>query len=73
MNMDEATRATRKYKVWRLSNFNWAVDGKEYLLHEEAQAACDRLNLLAVLEAIRDALMQEQGIDTKQERCIYDI
>lgn len=41
MNIDEAARATRKYQVFG--------DGGS-----EAQIACDRMNLLAVLEAIRE-------------------
>ena len=84
MNIDEAARATRKYwsaPHWEYQDVYFAHHagcdpenvGALYGSWAEAQAACDRLNLLAVLEAIRDALMQEQGIDTKQERCIYDI
>lgn len=65
MNIDEAARATRGYFV--MPGQEGDPDGL-YVLHEddssvemrfssydEAQAACDRMNLRAVLEAIRDA------------------
>ena len=39
----------------------------------EADAEQPMKRAQLVVTAIRDVLMQEQGIDTKQERCIYDI
>ena len=65
MNIDEAARATRKYwsaPHWEYQDVYFADHagcdpenvGALYGSWAEAQAACDRLNLLAVLEAIRD-------------------
>lgn len=65
MNIDEAARATRKYwsaPHWKYQDVYFADHagcdpenvGALYGSCAEAQAACDRLNLLAVLEAIRE-------------------
>ena len=65
MNIDEAARATRKYwsaPHWEYQDVYFADHaggdpenvGALYGSCAEAQAACDRLNLLAVLEAIRE-------------------
>lgn len=61
MTIDEAAKATRRYAVWCNTQNTWAigVHGRakaEFSLSklEEAQAACDRLNLIAVLEALRE-------------------
>ena len=63
MNIDEAARATRKYwsaPHWEYQDVYFADHagcdpenvGALYGSWAEAQIACDRLNLLAVLEAI---------------------
>ena len=64
MNIDEAARATRKYSVVPpiLGNEYWRVIQHSDPTYTEvcfnspydAQAACDRMNLRAVLEAIRE-------------------
>lgn len=65
MNIDKAARATRKYwsaPHWEYQDVYFADHagcdpenvGALYGSCAEAQAACDRLNLLAVLEAIRE-------------------
>ena len=68
MNIGDAARATRKYSVYHAPGEHyWIVSPapsvsqmrdfriKAALPSErEAQAACDRLNLIAVMEAIRD-------------------
>ena len=83
MNIDEAAKATRKYEFAE----NWIYDHWEYSVHlvendyqriaiykdqDEAIAACDRLNLIAALEAIREpseamqkAAMDRDGFDTE--------
>ncbi len=73
MNIDEAARATRKY--W--SAPHWEYQDTYFAAHEgydpenvgelygscaEANAACDRMNLRAVLEAIREP--SEAMVDT---------
>lgn len=65
MNIDEAAKATRKYEFAE----NWIYDHWEYSVHlvendyqriaiykyqDEAIAACDRLNLIETLKAIRE-------------------
>lgn len=65
MTIDEAARATRRYMAH--DEFTWGEssvvldDGtdngklvEKFTSDEQAQAACDRLNLIAVLEAIRE-------------------
>lgn len=61
MSIGESAKATRRYVFWRSSDDFWSVgiDGignavAQFRSPVEAQAACDRLNLLAVLEAIRE-------------------
>lgn len=64
MTISDAARATRRYAVWRRSGAAFVVSGAPVDLtlpdlptfrkRSEAEAACDRLNLLAVLEAIRE-------------------
>lgn len=66
MNIDEAARATRAFfysswnglwdaKVWQVfTSSEHVAASKGFSSRDEAQAACDRLNLRAVLEAIRD-------------------
>ncbi len=59
MSIDKAALATRKYVVGHNGGW-WIVDTMENISrltsHDEAdaQAACDRLNLAAVLRAIRE-------------------
>ena len=60
MNIDEATRATRKYQ-WVCHDGEWFVEGTTvpesvgpFETLQEAACACDRLNLLAVLACIRE-------------------
>lgn len=63
-DLTEAARATRKYEVTMTKNdqsgdvFWNAVRGSTHIYQfncrDEAQAACDRLNLLAVLKALRE-------------------
>ena len=63
----EATRATRKWQctpgnvVYSLSTDGVRVCATQ----EEARAACDRLNLLAVLEALREP---SEGMVTAAEK-----
>lgn len=65
MSIDEAARATRRYMAH--DEFTWgessvvlddATDNgklvEKFTSDEQAQAACDRLNLIAVLEAIME-------------------
>lgn len=56
--IDDAARATRRYAVGdALPRFVIDNEGpwiNRYATAEEAQAACDRLNLAAVLRAIRE-------------------
>ena len=60
MSIDDAARATRKYFVSHNPYDGWIVRdvGGEIIRYDEdmqdAQAACDRLNMIAVLEAIRE-------------------
>lgn len=64
MTIADAARATRKYFVARrpmpggMGGFSvydrTAKPAGVFRTEDEAQAACDRLNLLAVLEAIRE-------------------
>ena len=68
MNIDEAARATRKYSVyhapgehyWIVSSAPSVSQMRDFRIkaalpsEREAQAACDRMNLLAVLEAIME-------------------
>ena len=76
MNIDEAARATRKYwsaPHWEYQDVYFADHagcdpenvGALYGSWAEAQAACDRLNLLTVLEAIREpnTVMLCAGVD----------
>ena len=62
MNIDDAARATRWYWISGSTSCDgWIImddvrrlpGGREYATSEEAQAACDRMNLRAVLDAIR--------------------
>lgn len=53
MNLTEAARATRKYFVTDSGEIALTVDVIRRD-RAEAQSACDRLNLAAVLEAIRE-------------------
>lgn len=61
--IDEALKATRNnYVVWDDSYNLWGIRSGENIKYqqyppitrEEAQAECDRLNLIAVLRAIRE-------------------
>lgn len=54
MNIDKAARATRKYKMEWMAFDNGSVIEFFSSDSPDNQAACDRLNLRAVLEAIRD-------------------
>ncbi len=66
MNIDKAAWATRAFfysswnglwdaKVWQVfTSSEHVAASKGFSSRAEAQAACDRLNLLAVLEAIRE-------------------
>ena len=54
MNVDEAARATRKYKMEWMACDNGSVIEFVSSDSPDNQAACDRLNLIAVLEAIRE-------------------
>lgn len=64
MSIDEAARATRRYGVspdkesddWHA--VDWGEDGHVVISFtdpDEAQAACDRLNLAAMLKALQEA------------------
>lgn len=64
MTIDEAARATRAY--FRSGKAVLTSDGTtvtKRITGDEAQAACDRLNLIAVLEAIMEpiAFMRSAG------------
>lgn len=62
MSIDEAAKATRRYAVTRTDFAEWVVGTAEpygtefprFQSFDEAQSTCDRLNLRAVLEAIRE-------------------
>ena len=63
MNLTEAARATRKYYVMGDGRGNYRVcdhnnleeyDDLRFTSDEEVYSFCDRLNLAAVLEAIRE-------------------
>jgi len=65
MDINEAAKATRKYAVWCSDIRTWAVgiNGSgaavvNFQSLDEAMSACDRLNLIAVLEAIREPSMK---------------
>lgn len=82
MNIDEAARATRKYKMSFIygcgkgpSGIAVCMEGEDddyikmFSGTAEAQTACDYLNLLAVLEAIREpsAEMNRAGYDAFED------
>lgn len=66
MNVDKAARATRAFftagwndiwdaKVWQVfTSSEHVAASKGFSSRDEAQAACDRMNLLAVLTCIRE-------------------
>lgn len=54
MNIDDAARATRKYKMEWMACDNGSVIEFVSSDSPDNQAACDLLNLRAVLAAIRD-------------------
>jgi hypothetical protein len=56
MSIDDAARATRRYVPFLTVNGWVAHDRPQWIssVPPEAQAACDRLNLAAVLRAIRE-------------------
>ena len=55
MSIDEAAGATRRCGVEASIRGGFYIVGGQCFAHlEEAKAACDRLNLIAVLEAIRE-------------------
>ena len=64
MNIDEAARATRGFyiewnglkdaQVWQVFTSEHVAASRGFNSRDDAQAACDRLNLIAVLEAIRE-------------------
>ena len=67
-DLAEAARATRRYEVVGINLDYYVIPRRARIWHpidetisvagplraEEAQAACDRLNLIAVLEALRE-------------------
>jgi hypothetical protein len=53
MTIKDAVKAMRAHRVHIYADF-CLVDGVRYDALDAAQAACDRLNLLAVLEAIME-------------------
>lgn len=63
MNVDEAALATRAFyiewnglkdaKVWQVFTPEHVAASRGFNSRDDAQAACDRMNLRAVLEAIR--------------------
>lgn len=64
MSIDEAARATRRYVAEGHYVHNTTMVGmiplpERYNTEAEAQAACDRLNLVAVLEVLRPILIRE--------------
>lgn len=68
MSIEKAAKATRKFDVARIDESEWVIcagdiTGHHYFDEEEAQAACDRLNLRAVLLAVRDDSMAPSAID----------
>lgn len=63
-DLTEAARATRRYFITRSGTIAIAVDVVQKEL-TDTQAACDRLNLLAVLEALREP---SEGMATAAER-----
>lgn len=72
MNITEAALATRKYSVWCAHDDRkpWVwEDGKRlagpFEDYPGARAVCDRLNLLAVLKALREP---SEGMVTAAER-----
>lgn len=64
MNIDEAARATRAFyiewnglkdaKVWQVFTSEHVAASRGFNSRDDAQAACDLMNLRAVLEAIRE-------------------
>ncbi|MBK8200640.1 MAG: hypothetical protein IPK75_20075 [Acidobacteria bacterium] len=79
MNIDEAAKATRRWLCgyeyrcgrdgivggWFTRRIVESDDGVRFPSREEAQAACDRLNLAAVLRAIREP---SEAMVTEAER-----
>ena len=75
MNIDEAARATRAFyiewnglkdaKVWQVFTSEHVAASRGFNSRDDAQAACDRMNLRAVLEAIREPseTMMDAGIE----------
>ena len=77
MNIDEAARATRKYQ-WVCHDGEWFVEGTTvpesvgpFETLQEAACACDRLNMLAVLEAIREPNIEAHlaGSEILMQKC----